>query len=95
MHVYAIYDERTGKVLQTHAKYVLGNDAPVACTEEEILELARPHLPQEARLRVAQLPDGLDLRARRQKLEVDTRTGNLRAVAVEPEARVTPLRKGA
>jgi hypothetical protein len=94
MHIYAVYDERTGKVLQTHAKYVLGNDAPVACTEEEILEIARPHLPSEARLRVAKLPEGVDLRARGQKLEVDPGTGSVRAVAAGSEPRMAPRRKG-
>lgn len=71
MHMYVIFDEETGEVLQTHAEYVLGVDEPVAADEAEILELAREEHGRERPLAVTPIPDDFDPTDRTNELRVD------------------------
>ncbi len=80
MHLYVIYDEGSGEIVQTHAKYVLGDDEPVACTDEEVLAAADPSHAGEGHLRVAQVPEGFDPHDRSMKITWDPETGKLQEV---------------
>lgn len=84
MHLYAIYDRDTGEVVQTHAKYVLGDDQPVACTDEEVLAAAEPEMAQDRRLGVAHVPEGFDPRDRTTRVTVDPDTGEVQAATRKP-----------
>lgn len=75
MHMYVIYDEETGEVLQTHASYVLGNDEPIAADEEEILDMAREEFGADRRLAVTGLPEGFDPSDRTSTITIDLEAG--------------------
>ena len=87
MHVYVIYDRATGEVVETFTKYVLGNDEPVACTEEEVLAAVEGDAPGRE-LAVAAAPEGFRPSLSGQRLAV--RKG---AVVVEPARRTPPARR--
>jgi hypothetical protein len=81
MSFYVVYDKNDGTILLTYSKYLLGNDEPVACTEDEVLALAAEEFGSDAKLGFAQVPDDFDPRARNQRLSVDQNTG---AIEVKP-----------
>lgn len=77
MKVYLVLDSKTGRIVHTHASYVLGNDEPVATSEEEVLTLAPSSGPEDA-YRVIEAPADFDVHSRVQKLKIDSGTGAIR-----------------
>ena len=79
MKIYVVYDAKTGRVVHTHASYLLGNDDPVAADEDEVLALA-PEREQGRALKVTAAPADFDVRDRLQTLEVDPESGKASVV---------------
>ena len=80
MKMYLVLNSKTGRIVHTHASYVLGNDEPVAASEQEVLELA-PDPGQEDTYRVVEAPGDFDVRSRVQRLKIDPATGVIRVTA--------------
>lgn len=89
-NMYLVYDRRTGDVLETHVKYVLGSDEPVAMTEDEVRALTAR---EDAG--IARVPDGLDVRSRTHRPVVDPASGGVTLVAAGEAAPKAPARKPA
>jgi hypothetical protein len=88
MKMYVVYDRKTGRVLHTHAFYVLGHDEPVAATEADVLA-ATPENVRDADCAVAAVPEDFDVRSRLHTLRIDPRDGT---VTVESRQRPGPER---
>lgn len=82
MKMYVVYDRSTGQVLHTHASYVLGNNEPVATSEEDVLATV-PDAGRGVELAVAPVPEGFDVRSRVHALRVDPEAGRVELVPRE------------
>ena len=75
MNIYVVYEKKTGRIIHTTSRYVLGNDNPIAWPEEEILSLTRREVGSGVELGVTQVPDDFDVRDRTRILEIDVEKG--------------------
>ena len=71
MNYYVIYDKKSGRVLQTHTSYVLGDDQPVACDTEELSAQAKEDFGDSYEPVVVQAPSDFDPRPCTHRLAVD------------------------